>query len=75
MEDGGIEGLVFNLSPKNNKVHKLKTEHSSPKWAGNRKKDVLLQKKKRRPHQEVGGAISRYKQPHTSRWEAPQTEN
>ena len=51
----------------------LKTEHSSPKWIRNLKKDTLLQKKKRRPHQEVGGAISRYKQPHTS-WGGTSTD-
>ena len=35
------------------------------------KKDTLLQKTKRRPHQEVGGAMSRYKQPYTSWVESP----
>ena len=36
----------------------LKAKQSSPKWTRNLKKDILLQKKKRRPHQEVGRAIS-----------------
>ena len=35
----------------------LKAEQSPPKWTRNLKKDTLLQNKKRRPHQEVGGVI------------------
>ena len=35
----------------------LKAEQSSTKWTRNLKKDILLQKTKRRPHQEVGGEI------------------
>ena len=33
-------------------------EHSSIKCTGNFQKDILLQKTKRRPHQEVGGVIT-----------------
>ena len=40
---------------------------SSTKWTGNLQKDILFQKTKKRPHQDVGGVITRYKQPHTSR--------
>ena len=58
--------MELNFSPKNNKNSQLKAEQSPPNWTGNLKKDTLLQKKKRRTHQEVGGVISRYKQPHTS---------
>ena len=43
-----------------------KQYYCKPTWTINLKKDILIQKKKRRTHQEAGGAISLYKQPHTS---------
>ena len=49
----------------------LNAEQSSTKWSGNFQKDILLQKTKRRTHQEVGGEITRYKQPHTSQVGSP----
>ena len=36
----------------------LKAEKSSIKWTRNLKKDILLQKTKRSPHQEVGEVIT-----------------
>ena len=39
------------------KVLQLNAEQSSTKWTRNLQKDILLQKKKRRTHQEVGGVI------------------
>jgi len=54
----GIEGLELNFSPKNNKVHNKRLSTLHPNGQGTLKKDILLQKKKRRTHQEVGGAIS-----------------
>jgi len=47
-------------------VIQLKFFHSCAEFLLMHKKDILLQKTKRRPHQEVGGAILWYKQPHTS---------
>ena len=46
-------------------------EQSSTKLTGSFQKDILLQTTKRRPHQEVGGAITQYKQPHTSQVGSP----
>ena len=62
-------------SPSLIKTTKLQpsAERPSTKWTGNFQKDVLLQKTKRRPYQEVGGAITWYKQPHTSQVGSPQT--
>ena len=40
------------------KTTKLKPKKSSTKWTGNFQKDILLQKKKRRPNQEVGRVIT-----------------
>ena len=63
------------LLSKKQQNSQLKAEHSSPEWTGNLKKDILLQKKKRRTHQEVGGVISQYKQHIPPGWEDPQTGN
>ena len=65
--------MELNFCPKKQQNSQLKAEQSPPKWTGNLKKDTLLQKKKRRPHQEVGGVTLRYKQPHTS-WVGSSTD-
>ena len=46
-------------------------EQSSIQWTRNFQKDILIQKTKRRPQQEVGGVITQYKQPHTSQVGSP----
>ena len=51
----GIE--VMELLTKTTKLQP-NAEQPSTKWTRNFQKDILLQKTKRRPHQEVGGAIT-----------------
>ena len=48
----------LNFSHKNNKVYKLNAEQFSAKWTGNFQKGIILQKIKRKPHQEAGGATT-----------------